>query len=342
MAKTMFFHFIFALSILGLSSPAFSSTKVTKIVAIHSYSDDFPWTQMLRDSYIEELRTKGLKFEINNIYFDVKKNPIPIGNQHPLLTSIEKNLASSMPDLIFISDDFALQQLAPFLIEHKIPFVFSGLNGEIPEIITESKFKKYTGVYERYYVFDSVKLLKRILSKNKLRLLVLLEQSETSAAVAAFTKKELSRFKDVKFEILISGNFEEWKTAVLTSKEKYDALLPLQPYALNDPQGKNLEGPAVIKWIYENSLIPTVYTGQWHIKCGGTLAIVIRPHAQGKLAADYSIDLLKNLIHKPIPPPQGDIVINYAVTEKLKIQIPFDLLTTSTIEKSIETPCNPK
>ena len=161
--KLLFFiRFLSIFSPLFITNICFSKAVVTKIVAIHSYSDDFPWTKMITDSYKAELSKSNLKFQINNFYFNVKKNPKSINQIHPLVSEIEIFFKKSPPNFIFITDDFALNQISKLLIQYRIPFVFAGINGEIPKILSDSTFKKYSGVYERYYVADSVHLLARL------------------------------------------------------------------------------------------------------------------------------------------------------------------------------------
>jgi len=331
----------FIFSSFNLNLFSYATSKVTKIVAIHSYSKDFPWTHMILDSYKNELNSNKINFEVINFYFDVKKVPFDITKVHPLMNEITKTLKQKKPDIIFLTDDFAFHQMSQLLIELKIPFVFAGINGEIPSTILQSNFKKYSGVFERYYVSDSVHLLERLLNKNKLNLLVLLEKSETSDEVEKYIKNEFKKYPGLHYEILKTSDFDIWKSSINNSKKKFDALYPLQPYALKDSNGSYLKPAMVIEWIYNNSLIPTIYTAEWHIKCGGTLAIGLRPKAQGQFGAKLTLDLLQNKITKPLIPPQGDIVINYVTTEKLKIKIPFDILTTAKIVKSVSSPCNP-
>ena len=154
----------------------------------------------------------------------------------------------------------------------------------------------------------------------------------------------MHKYPQIKFDVLKTNDFELWKTKITNNKEKYDALLPLQPYSLMDVNKQYILPQEVVSWIYHHSPTPTIFTAEWHIKCGGTLAIAHRPSAQGIFAAKLTKEILTDKLSLPQPliPPQGDILINYASTEKLKIKIPFDLLSTAKIHKSVETPCDPK
>ncbi len=335
------FYFIINIFCFTFSLASPPPEKVTKIVAIHSYSEDFPWTRIIINSYRAYLDQHKLKYTISNFYFDIKKHPYKKTEINPL---IEKSLAqvkNLKPDLIFITDDYALTAMSTYLVSSKTPFIFSGINGKIPDDILKSGFKKYSGVYERYYLVDSIKLLQKLINKKALSLLVLLEESETSNAVLEFFKDEVKNMKTIKVESITTNDFNLWKEKILIAHKKFDAILPLQPYSLFSEKGTYLTPMEVINWIYLNSKLPSIFTSAWHIKCGGTLAIAHRPKAQGELSAQFTLDLINNKINEPIVPPQGDIVLNYAVTEKLKLKIPFDLLSTATIEKKIETPCNP-
>jgi hypothetical protein len=342
--STLILHLFFALPpILTLGKSKQISEPVTKIVAIHSYADDFPWTHIISNSYLEELKRQNLRFDVRSFYFDVKKHPYSLKEPHPLLKEIDQDLKTLSADLIFITDDFALQQMAPMLIKNQIPFVFAGINGDVPASIANSSFKKYSGVFERYYISNSVHLLQRLLGKNKLKILILLEDSETSTFVAEYSKLELKKLPNIEYDFLTTNDFSQWQERVLSATPKYDAYFPIQPYSLKTKDGTYVPPAEIVKWFYDNANKPTIYTAGWHIKCGGTLAIAHRPQAQGAEAAKISLMIIKTKAFRhPYVPPQGDIAINFASTKKLQIRIPFDLLTTATIEKTVEQPCNPK
>lgn len=316
--------------------------KSYKIYAVHSYSENFPWSQIIIESYKKELEKNKIKFEIKNSFFDVKKSPWDLKIPHPLLETIKKEIILNKPDIVFLTDDFALHQLSSFIVTEKLSFIFAGLNGEIPDVILNSSFKNYSGVYERYYIKESIRLLRRLVKAEKLNLLFLLEDSETSRYVQNYISEQLKNDLNVSFETLISNDFNKWKEKVSNEHDKYNAILPLQPFSLRNEKNDYMDPADVIYWFYQNSKKPTVYTSGWQIKCGGTVAIAHRPSSQGELSAKLTIDGFNNFFGKKLTPPQGDIEINYQSTKKLKINIPFDLLSTATIEKRVEYPCTPR
>lgn len=321
---------------------SYSLNKVTKIVGIHSYSEDFPWTAMITESYKEELTKGGLAFELKNFYFDVKRNPFPSKQQHPLTEGFQSKLNEIKPDLIFITDDFALNQLSDFLIKKGIPFIFSGINGEIPKKIQNSSFKSYSGVFERYYISDTIKLIKRLLNKNSINVLLMLEESETTEYVLKYAEMDLKSVAGVKWNKLVTNSFPTWQSTILNKKLIYDAYIPLQHYSLKDEHGVSIQGTKIVEWLYHNSLKPVVYAGGWQIECGGAMSISIKPKSQGAYAAILTINAVKNMFPAPIIPPTGDIDINFITTKKLGINIPFDILSNARIIRTVQIPCNPK
>lgn len=313
-----------------------------RVLAIHSYDPEFPWTKMLRDSFAEELRTLTKdSVSIESLYFNVKKAPHTGLDQHPLKSEFLARVSSFKPSVVLLTDDFALNEMGEDLANMQMPFIFAGINGEIPEKIKRSKFKKYTGVYERYYIRDSVRLLQRLLQRKKLHLLVLLEDSEVGRIVQKYAERELKSLPLVTFKTLVTSDFSKWQTQVKDQASSFDGYFPIQPFALVDENKKHLRGEDVVTWFFEHAKRPVVFTGGWQVQCGGTLAISLRPKSQGRYAAMLMQALFNNKVLEPIIPPNGDIEINYASTERLKIKIPFDLLTTATIHKQAQIPCLP-
>lgn len=316
-------------------------SKPRVILGVHSYSEDFPWTKMIVESYQKTLKATLPSLAISDVYFDVKKRPSALKAPHPLLPTILTMIETLKPNLIFITDDFAFHQMAPILIAKKIPFVFAGINGELPKSIIDSDFKSYTGVFERYYIADSLKLLQKLLHKKKFSVLILLEESETSEFVLKYAKEEWTKVPGISVQVEITSQFEAWKKLVLGSEKKFDAFFPVQHFALRDSNDQYVPATDVVRWFYEKSQKPVIFTAQWQIQCGGTLGIAHRPKAQGTTAAELSISALKEKFLPAVVPPVGDIAINYRATEKLGIEIPFDLLSTATIERTVQEPCRP-
>ena len=338
--KYIFQFTIFVVALL-LFSNSQAKNKDKKIVAVHSYSADFPWTRMIVDSYEERLKKGKILFTIQHYYLDVKKKPVALDTPHPMLKQIEEDLAKNPPDLVFITDDFALNQLSPFLVSKKIPFTFAGINGDIPRSVVESKFKSYSGVFERYYIADSLHLLQKLLGRKKLKVQLLLEASETSDFVLKYAKEELKKVSEISTTTLVTNEFKKWQSLTTIKPKEFDAFFILQPFSLRDESNNYVPTINVVSWFAEHSKLPVLYTSGWQVKCGGTIAIAHRPKMQGVYAAEKTMEAFMGIYRKSLIPPQGDIEINYASTEKLGIKIPFDLLSIATIERKTQNPCTP-
>ena len=339
--KLIFQCTIFVVALLLLSNSQ-SKNKDKKIISVHSYSADFPWTRMIVDSYEGRLKKGKIPYTIQHYYLDVKKKPVALDTPHLMLKQIEEDLSKNLPDLVFITDDFALNQLSTFLVNKKIPFTFAGINGDIPQAVITSKFKSYSGVFERYYIADSLHLLQKLLGRKKLKVQLLLEASETSDFVLKYAKEELKKVSEISTTTLVTNEFKKWQALTAVKPKEFDAFFILQPFSLRDESNNYVPTIDVVSWFAKNSTLPVLYTGGWQVKCGGTLSIAIRPRMQGFYAAEKSIEVLKGIFSEPLIPPQGDIEINYQSTEKLRIKIPFDLLTSATIDRKIQVPCDPK
>ena len=313
------------------------STK-EKISEIHSYEKDFPWTRLLRDAFRAEV---GKAYEYEDHYLNAKTKPLDESRLKQERDQLLETFQKDPPKLVFLTDDLAVSQFAGPLCERKIPFVFAGLNGEIPAELAKCASKAWGGVLERYYVRDSLRLLTRVLGKKSLRVLALLEDSETSRSVIRHLEAKAAKVPGVQLQTYVSSSFSQWKEIIEKQPGEWDAFFPVQPYALHDEAGNPLKGAEVVSWITQHSPRPTVYTASWHIRCGGMLAITHEPSAQGRFAGQQAKRVLTKGSGIVMTPPLGDIELNTATAAKLKIEVPFDLLSSATLHKHAQTPCAP-
>lgn len=308
-----------------------------KFLIINSYDENFPWTKIINETFIKNIKAKFPNSQFRIFYLDEKRIPIEDKVSHPQKNNILKTISTWHPNLILVTDDYALNQFSVNLSQMNIPFVFSGINGDLPEVLNKETIK-FSGVYERYYIKSSIELLKRVLKKRTINVLFLLEDSETSPHVEKSIHSQL-KVSNIKYRILRSNSFEEWKKSI-TTPTKMDAFFPIQPFGLRENKYP-IQTEKVIQWITKNSKKPTIYTSGWQIRCGGTLAIVQRPESQAITAAELSWSLLKEGKKETKTPLDGDIEINYQNATNLKLSIPLDILAAAKISKLIEAPCSP-
>ena len=102
------------------------------VLAIHSYHQDYPWTESQYNAYKTQLIKLLPEYSINfsTEYLDTKRITPSSTYRHFFFDYISKKYKKNNPDLIYVTDDNALSFI---LSGHQksswaIPVVFSGIN----------------------------------------------------------------------------------------------------------------------------------------------------------------------------------------------------------------------
>jgi len=242
-----------------------------KILIIHSYNPDISWVQD---------QTSGIKSILSNKYeyyeFYMNTKQIPKNKFKEKADEALQYYKRIKPNLVITTDDNALK-LVGQQISKNTPLVFGGVNGHIrndyPWIL---KNLKVTGVLERPLIKRSIFELKKGFN-IKGKVLILLGVSPTAKAFYDDEMKENGEFKNmIESDIFISGNFEEWKKVILSSKEKgYSMLMIAGNQAMHDSNKKHINANYISQWISSNSPIPpfTIHSDQIgkNLLIGGTI-----------------------------------------------------------------------
>ena len=120
------------------------------------------------------------------------------------------------PDVVVLTDDYALKSLGQFLVDRDIPVVFLGINGNARGYV--HNVRKITGVFERPLVKRSVAYLREIIGPGKF--LVLMDDSLSSRV---FVRESLGGKLDLDVSgahahIKLIQEFRDWQANVKKAK----------------------------------------------------------------------------------------------------------------------------
>jgi ABC-type uncharacterized transport system substrate-binding protein len=255
-----------ALAMLGCANSANANKR---ILVIHSYDDGFRWTHEQQRGIVEGLRRSGLKqgvdYTMRVFYMDTRIDytaPDQVQQRARLALQI---IDSYDPDLVFVTDDTALQYVA---VPHAtgeskpdLPFIFSGINGDPTSFAPIQSLDKpggpITGTLERIPFADALAAAKTMFPDTT-RVALLADSSASSAAVVQdFGTKTGS----LPSGITVTGfdqidTFEHWKQTIQEDQGKVDAIGVLNYHRLKDENGDIVPADEVARWTIENSHIP--------------------------------------------------------------------------------------
>ncbi|CAB1064610.1 hypothetical protein D1BOALGB6SA_9406 [Olavius sp. associated proteobacterium Delta 1] len=164
------------------TATAFAQNK--NILILHSYHQEYPWTNSENNGFTQTLinRFRSGNINFSTEYLDTKRVELNKGYQDFFYLYLKQKYVHYSPDLIFCSDDDALSFLLKFkekLFEH-VPVVFCGVNNL--EVQNDLDRQQYTGVFEKKEIIPNLALLKKLIP-NQDKILFLGDNSSTYQAI---------------------------------------------------------------------------------------------------------------------------------------------------------------
>jgi len=306
-----------------------------KILYVMSYHSPWEWTDVQFSGFKEAL--KDLNVEYRVFEMDTKQN----SSEESMKAAGQKArdlIDSWKPDLVYTSDDNAQEYVAKYYVNHKIPFVFSGVNAS-PEKYGFTGSKNITGVLEQEHFVESVRLLKEIVPGVTQIAVVFDESSDTWEPVVKRMKEKLSQLPDVKFVRWdVIHSFNQYKQIIEAYQTQVDAVALLGIFTFKDEAGRNVPYTEVLRWTAENSRLPDFSFWKDRITFGTLCTVTVSGYEQGLAAGKIARDILvkgRSPSDFPmLPTVKGEPVVSLARAKRLGIPIKTRiLLTAEVVEK---------
>ncbi|MBT4963279.1 MAG: hypothetical protein HON32_03770 [Francisellaceae bacterium] len=215
-----------------------------RIIVIDSYHAEYDWShrtnegllsalkdgalisKIEKEQMLKEDRVQGQHIEYLRIRMDTKrqKSKSYISGKVQEISGVIDNYK---PDIIFLGDDNAVENIGYAFLDEIYPIVFWGVNGKPDRYdffeSLDIPGHNITGIYQSMYQDDSAKLLKKLLP-NIETMAVIGDNSKTSRArVAQIRALEKADKWPVKIkEYVLNDNYEQWKRKVENLSEEVD------------------------------------------------------------------------------------------------------------------------
>jgi PAS domain S-box-containing protein len=163
-----------------------------RVLAVHSYSQDYPWTSGQHKGFVQELAPSlSSRLDIKSEYLDTKRKRLDSAYSETFVNFLRIKYADFSPDVIYVTDDnglnFSLKQL-PGLFPG-VPIFFSGVNDYSQ--LSRIDRSAVTGVFEKKEILPNLSLLGKLTGDSR-RFIVVGDGSPTYRAIETEVKKELA------------------------------------------------------------------------------------------------------------------------------------------------------
>jgi len=319
-----FLYTIFIIIFIGLTSTGVAALSPNfKILIIHSYHQEYPWTKAENNGFTSAVKNQ---FGSENVifsteYLDTKRAEYNKEYQLFYFRYLKAKYNGYSPDLIFCTDDNALN----FLINHKTalfgqtPVVFCGVNNlEIQKDLDRTQF---TGVFEKKEILPNIELLKKIKMSSD-NILFLGDDSLTHQAIEKEIKKDI-KLEMPNLRVTIISN--DTLSILVDQLERYKhGIVFLSTIgSIKDDSGEIIPLEKILKSITESGDFTVITMEDVYLKEGILGGYVTNGVAQGRQAAYLAFQIFEgtplNKINLVTKSP-NQYMFNFPQMEKVGIK----------------------
>jgi ABC-type uncharacterized transport system substrate-binding protein len=296
------------------------------VLIVHSYHQE----QMEHVVEMNKGLTEALAdtpCDIRYFYFDAKRHnseqwKLDAGQK------AQKLLTDFQPSVVITMDDVAQQYFAKAYAGAPAPpyFVFGGVNEEPTKYGFPAD--NVTGVIERPILFESIKLLQKLVPKAT-RLLVLADKSETTDSFMEYFKHSVLPVTVVAYAQ--PQTLSEWKAVLDKYHNEIDAVAVyvLRTVARNAQDQEKVPEQELIGYLNSHYHLPTVGFFDSAASAGVLCGVSVSMREQGRAAGTIAAEILSGKRPNDFtiqPTHHGRIQFNLKTAELLGIQIPYNMI----------------
>lgn len=285
-----------------------------RILIVHSYHIEYPWTRAIDEGIMEVLGNKG--FSIKKDFMDTKRNtdePFKINAGKKTLALIKE----FNPTVVILADDNAQEYVGKFLVDKPgLSVVFCGVNADPAQYRYPGN--NVTGVCERPFIRNNLNLLKKVAPGIR-SYTVITDTSSTSKGFIAYLKSlKLSIRID---KIIETNDLDRWKEEITAITG--DAVITYLYHAVRS-RGKPVEPKLVMEWTSQHMDKPSIGFSDFAIEDGVLLGHVESGFEHGELAAKLAMEIVKGKKPTEIPiitAQKGMVMVNEKTAARLGIDM---------------------
>jgi len=206
---------------LGYFSPGVQAHESFRVLAIHAYSQEYPWTKSQHRGFVEELtRNSLIPVNISTEYLDTKRRAYNDDYARQFRRYIQVKYTGYKPNLIYVTDDNGYLFARNYLLKlyPDAPVIFSGVNDY--SIINDIEPLRIRGVFEKKDILRNLDLIHAV-DKKDAEIIVLGDGSSTYRVIETEIRQQLERYPDIRVEFIVKNNMEELIEVLTSRSQKY-------------------------------------------------------------------------------------------------------------------------
>jgi len=206
---------------LGCLSPGVQAHESFRVLAIHAYSQEYPWTKSQHRGFVEELTKNSLvPVNISTEYLDTKRRPYNDEYARQFRRYIQVKYTGYKPNIIYVTDDYGYLFAKNYLLKlyPDAPIIFSGVNDY--SIVDDIESLPIRGVFEKKDILKNLDLI-RGLDKAGAEIIILGDGSSTYRVIEAEIRQQLEKYPEIRTEFIIQNNMEELIEVLSSRNRKY-------------------------------------------------------------------------------------------------------------------------
>ena len=319
-----------------------------RIFVVHSYSDTFAWTRQLHEGISEGLARNGLlggrDYQVQTFYMDTRINFTSPQQIEERAAQALEALRAFEPDLLFVTDDVALEHVAVKIRRRRAPTCSAshgirrhqcGPDNLRPDRQSRRAWWNHHRRPGAHPAHRGLCNCAKRLFPDVTRVVILADAGAGSESVRAAFQRDDQAADARPFEVLdflLLETFEQWKRAVVNYQDKADLIAVVNFHQLRDASGEIVPPAEVIDWmVAENNLPELGLVADW-AREGILVAVGNSGLKTGAYVGALGADILNGADPATVPivdPKQTDTSFNLARARSLGIEFPADELAAA-------------
>lgn len=302
-----------------------------RILHVMSFDSPWRWTDGQLAGFRETLDEPQAQWQV--FQMDVKRHASDAAKAERGRLAREL-VAQWRPDLVYLSDDDAVAQVARPLAGSALPIVFSGVNRALAEHGLAGA-ANVTGVLEREHISQTLNLLQAVAPPVR-RLAVVSDLAGYWETVLERVRQRLTGDGDIALtRVLRVERYTDFQRGVLALPEVADAVLFLGIFNLAGADGVPVPYRDVQRWVVEHSRLPDA--SFWHdrVAHGNLVSVTVSELEQGRAAGRLARAILREgrpPASLPVQPTtQGRPTVSLARARQLGLPLRASLLLSSEV-----------
>lgn len=260
-----------------------------RILHVMSYESPWRWTDGQLAGFKLALDMPAAQWRV--FQMDVKRHRTPA--EKAARGRMARELIEQWkPDLVYLSDDDAVAEVARHHVGSALPIVFSGVNRNLADHGLEGA-PNVTGVLEREHVAESLRLLQAVVPKAR-RIAVVSDPALYWDAVIARVREHVATMPNLALTLVERpASYAKFQHCVHECADEADAVLYLGVFALPRADGQSVPYPELARWVVQQSRLPDVSFWIDRVHHGTLLSVTVSEVEQGLAAGRLAAAILR-------------------------------------------------